>query len=823
MPHKIITALLVSLLISSCAPGVFQSMNEAEYKYNIGESTDIDLLIDVLSANNENSKNAALALGRLGDKRATKYLAEMIRIDGAASTESIIAIEMINDLRAVPDLIQVVKLNRRDAETAINVLGNFKDQRAIPILVKVVEEDRPYAKAAIEALGKIGDKSAVEMLMSKLRQPPEVLRDDVKLRVVKDTDNKKHTLTFDLPDNLVPVIQITEMDLRPEGTAVFKYLLKDSEFDSLNIKAEYTTDGGRTWNQASVRNLKNIIYENEYQNELIWDLRNEPDLQDYLNDFPEGVQFKLTPFDSHTINKPGPESTGVPAFWHFRVDTTTVQIKELAEEVSGDVSIKFLYPNYTEASLDSFVYQYSYDYGGSWLDAEVIMDISQVTQSQDTMYINWASDIDLPNTDLEDVLFRVSSYKGNKIGTLDISEPFHLDNNVIPSAEFLDFHEDENGIFLVGYRIMDEESDNISLSLQYSTDDRRSWKQATVSGNLTGITPDQYTDEIKWYADFDIKDMREDLVTLRIRPFDLDPGLFTDSRPFFLKDYNYTKLTQGDQSGRLELSLSSALEDSTVQKVEYSPDGGRTWYEATIEEAIAIRKGSKNQLRFMWRADQDIASYLGQVEEIFKVLDDFKEPSVVPELLLMARNKNSNIRKERELAKEATRLLDKESDWIIDGLISSLILDDQITSNEALIRLRPLDDPKVIRAIADYEYYLSQQPKYAEEFGSELEEMETQLYEESLRETKVLTDEQLIANIKRLWDNDEAAVETFLKEIGVLRELEKLKEDYEADKLNVTYIEYQRMRDKILLDAEKRRIKERDERLKKKKSGGGGY
>ncbi|MCH8286006.1 hypothetical protein IIB79_05685, partial [candidate division KSB1 bacterium] len=623
----------------------------------------------------------------------------------------------------------------------------------------------------------------------------------------------------DLPVNLPPKIEIINRTIEPEGYAIFRYLIKDTEYDSIDIVAEYSITNGRSWHLSSTEgNLKSIV-ESGYQGSLVWRIDQDVDLNTLNNFDPaNGLLFKLTPSDRFIRSR-----QGVPAVWAFAVDSTSIDIDDVIAEESGDILLQYYYPNIARAFLDSFAYHYSVDGGNNWSPAEVRLGTTGATASQDSMYIVWASNIDLPNLDLDVVLFRVSENTGNTYGRYDITLPFHLDNNTVPQVSFQDFKEDRDGVFYIGYQITDAENDSVSLEAQYSTDEGRSWRKATVSGDLTNITPDRYADDIRWFAEFDITEFRDRPLRLRLRPADRDPGLFTDSRDFFLKNADFTKLTQGTGKGLLELSYSLAPDDTSTIVAQYSLDRGRTWRNATLRDISEITGKDKKNVSLNWDIGADIASYLNQIDAIGSALERIQDPSVVPDLLILSRQRNSPIREMRHQSVEASRILDRRSPWIVKGLTNSLIYPDFNVQADALAMLKTIDTPEVNTAIADYQYYLDEIARSALEDNAMLNEIDEQLYQDNLRQPRTVTQEQSIDNMRRWWGFPRERAESFMQDLDVLRLQTALREEFQAGRL--TEKDYLDRLESLLLEARERRNRNREQQNNgsngTKKNGGG--
>ena len=360
--------LIFVALAASCATesSTVRTLRQAEYRTLLGESDQIDPIIEVLLEDTEASRDAAYTLGRLGDRRATPFLVQTIRNNGHAAAEAIKALAMIGDTRVVPDLIQIVKLDRPLAQTAVETLGQLDDIRALPILMQVVEEERPYTIPAIEALGKLSSNEASELLIRKFSETSQIRPEQIKFRIVQQEADNEHLLSFDVPNNLPPKIEILDKIMEPEGHAIFRYLLKDTELDSLDINAEYSVNGGMNWHAASTEGNLTSIVEQNYQGSFVWRADRDIDLETVQLDPSFGLLFKLTPADQ--LQRP---RNGVPAVWLFGVDTTTISIAPIEAEEESEILFRFHYPNPARASLDSFAYHYSSDLGENWNPATV--------------------------------------------------------------------------------------------------------------------------------------------------------------------------------------------------------------------------------------------------------------------------------------------------------------------------------------------------------------------------------------------------------------------------------------------------------------------
>lgn len=124
-------------------------------------------------------RDAAWALGELGDKRAVPKLIERLEDeDVGVRSEAAWALGELGHKSAVPKLIE--RLEDKDAWVRKNVawaLGNIDDKRAVPKLIEILEnKDAGVRSAAAWSLGDIDDKRAVPKLIKLLEDEDEDVR-----------------------------------------------------------------------------------------------------------------------------------------------------------------------------------------------------------------------------------------------------------------------------------------------------------------------------------------------------------------------------------------------------------------------------------------------------------------------------------------------------------------------------------------------------------------------------------------------------------------------------------------------------------------------
>jgi HEAT repeat protein len=161
----------------------------SDYQYGrswVREPYVVDALIAVLKdADRAVREDATIALGMIGDQRATDALLEAMK-DGAVKRHAIMSLGMIGDARALPAVLDAMKgkgirqdgtptpgcIVSEDAfikEAAATALGHFRDPRVIPDLILALK-DGVLRERAAHALVLIGD-AAVEPLVGFLFDP----------------------------------------------------------------------------------------------------------------------------------------------------------------------------------------------------------------------------------------------------------------------------------------------------------------------------------------------------------------------------------------------------------------------------------------------------------------------------------------------------------------------------------------------------------------------------------------------------------------------------------------------------------------------------
>ncbi len=128
---------------------------------SMGDGSGYELATSALEADDEYEReNAVIALGDIGDKRATPVLLKALRDPRMHDAEAALALGKIGDETAVEALIQVVKQgNWMAREYAAKALGMIGDERALTALKGALrDEEDSVREAASDAIRRIEDK-----------------------------------------------------------------------------------------------------------------------------------------------------------------------------------------------------------------------------------------------------------------------------------------------------------------------------------------------------------------------------------------------------------------------------------------------------------------------------------------------------------------------------------------------------------------------------------------------------------------------------------------------------------------------------------------
>jgi len=784
--YKIFLLIPLFLLIGciSSFQTEYKKIDKARLEYIKGNDEKYQEILEAFRKGDEYSGTAAIVLGKLGDRRATQDLCNELLRNGPYARESLKALGMILDPRSVPVLIRVVKEDRSYAKEAIEIISKLKDRRAVPTLIQVIRDRKPYYLSAFNALGEINDDRVIPYLLEFLEKPTPEEPQDLRLRIThsgKDEPTWEHMRTFQYSgSNIPPRIEILDYGIDPIGVVWIHYQIFDNNLDSMMIIPEFSIDGGNSWSNAQVEGRTNDISSELYEGELYW----RADKENIPYSPQTKLVFKLTPFEKNKAT-----SDGIYDIIAIDVNYDEIDIKDIYVQSRDNITFSVYYPKELLEMEDIFNYMYSLNGGKNWIKATAQRLFQTETATPDTERVVWKSYEDLPAFDSDNVSFLVSLSGGKTFGKWVATAPFHLDNNRESSVKILSINDAE--LVEIEYQINDLEGDTIALVAEFSQNGGISWEKATISGDISKLIPTKYTGILKWYSNFDIPGIKNEPVRIKLTPYDKDQGTPDETRNFYIKPSYYAKPVSGLSPNDISLKYYNTKSDSTVPNIYFSTNAGASWKNATAKSFPGAAEQDRYTNIINWETDEDVVLPRRRIRTFSKILNQLEEPSIVPELLIISRQKNSPNYLERRNALQVIEALNEKPEWVVEGLINSLLNESAIVRDMAQRYLRPIDETRIKEALAAYDNYWNERLRAEKEVLAS--EEESIFYAQEIENLKSYqpTKPELTDFIKRQFKAQnirEDRAENFMAELELFKIEKRLKA--QLDNGTITQEEY---------------------------------
>lgn len=125
-------------------------------------------------------EGAAIALGKLKDRKAVEPLFQLLRSDSESMRRTAeTALGTLGECATEPLLTMLHDPDWDVRWRATHILGEIKDLRAVEALIEVLKDENKYViEGAITALGEIKDKRAVEPLTEALKDGNKYVREE---------------------------------------------------------------------------------------------------------------------------------------------------------------------------------------------------------------------------------------------------------------------------------------------------------------------------------------------------------------------------------------------------------------------------------------------------------------------------------------------------------------------------------------------------------------------------------------------------------------------------------------------------------------------
>ncbi|MCP4230106.1 MAG: PQQ-binding-like beta-propeller repeat protein [bacterium] len=378
------------------------------------------------------------------------------------------------------------------------------------------------------------------------------------------------------------------------------YVIDDPEGDSVNLIAEYSSDGGFTWEEATVGGATTGIGGGGYRGSFSWNAG-----EDIAGLDSSDIQIRISASDNDV------GEFGASPKFHVDVnDPPTVTIQPVPGEQGDEVTMEFNLDD-IEGDPLSVEPEYSLDGGATWRPATVRGNTSDIGSLMYSATFNWEARNDVGSIDNESVLFRITPMDNNA-GTIGTSETFHVDTNRPPSVDIDVSATDIEGDVVVPYSVTDEEGDPVTLNVEYSVDGGFTFLEASTDRSLSGLSRSSYSGSFTWLATSDASGEDVTNATVRITPSDNDEGETAMSIPFrvdnnHLPSAEITLISDIIQEGETEVSyrLSDDEGDALSITPEYSLDGV-TWNPATTFGITSDIRPETYTGTLVWAVESDI-------------------------------------------------------------------------------------------------------------------------------------------------------------------------------------------------------------------------
>ena len=219
-------------------------------------------------------------------------------------------------------------------------------------------------------------------------------------------DGNTHQVTVQIDNNIPPVASISTEYEEVAGDKTFIISYTDTENDAVTWEYYYSIDFGQSWIETDIEQGPGYV---------IWHS---------INDIPnyefESILFKNIPFD----NDVGTEA--ITDYFSIDNDHSSAEILLESGEYFSVVTIPY---QLTDLGGDALSINLEYFYESNWHSAYTIGQTTDITEY--TGQIQWNSNQDLNNVDLEEITFRITPNDEWDNGNSD-ELTIHLDNEVGP-------------------------------------------------------------------------------------------------------------------------------------------------------------------------------------------------------------------------------------------------------------------------------------------------------------------------------------------------------------------------------------------------------
>ncbi len=327
---------------------------------------------------------------------------------------------------------------------------------------------------------------------------------------------------FHLDNNRVPIVELAPISGEMRADIEISYQLADQEIDTLDLFCEYYDFSIESWQSAVVSGDTTDL--SNYSGQVIWN--SQDDLQTAYGE----QLFRVTPYD----NDQGIADT-ISIFIDQLGLPVAVSISQYLTEQSGDITVAFSLSDDENDTIDILL-EYSIDSCNNWSTATVTGLTTDLLPAQYSGSVIWNSFSDLSGVDKSTIKLKLTPNDGNNGFPIE-TNTFHLDNNQPPNISSIICPDSIAVVTELSFTLVDPENDTLSLNIEYSIDQGQTWGGGLTGGELSLITPENYSQSFDWYTYQSIGFNRLQDAWLKFAVFDNDPGSDTTIKNITIINY----------------------------------------------------------------------------------------------------------------------------------------------------------------------------------------------------------------------------------------------------------------------------------------------